>query len=51
MIDQLLQTFIDGFHRVQEAIFESVVQPVVFALGFGNLLEDGYNATLCDAEV
>jgi sterol desaturase/sphingolipid hydroxylase (fatty acid hydroxylase superfamily) len=45
MIDPLLQTFIDGFHRVQEALFESVIQPVVFALGFGNLLEDGYNAT------
>ncbi|MBX3621615.1 MAG: sterol desaturase family protein [Rhizobacter sp.] len=45
MIDQLLQTFVDGFHRVQEAVFESVIQPVVFALGFGNLLEDGYNAT------
>jgi sterol desaturase/sphingolipid hydroxylase (fatty acid hydroxylase superfamily) len=45
MIDQLLQTFIDGFHHVQEALFEAVIQPVVFALGFGNLLEDGYNAT------
>ena len=45
MIDSLLQTFVDGFHRVQEAVFESVIQPVVFALGFGNLLEDGYNAT------
>ncbi|WOB06735.1 sterol desaturase family protein [Piscinibacter gummiphilus] len=45
MIDQLLQTFIDGFHRVQETAFESVIQPVAFALGFGNLLEDGYDAT------
>ncbi|MBX3623438.1 MAG: sterol desaturase family protein [Rhizobacter sp.] len=45
MIDPLLQTFVDGFHRVQEALFESVIQPVVFSLGFGNLLEDGYNAT------
>ena len=45
MIDQLLHAFVDGFHRVQEALFESVIQPVVFALGFGNLLEDGYNAT------
>lgn len=45
MIDQLLHAFVDGFHRVQEALFDSVIQPVVFALGFGNLLEDGYNAT------
>ncbi|MFG6448499.1 sterol desaturase family protein [Roseateles sp. BYS180W] len=29
----------------QQALFEAVVQPVVFGLGFGNLLEDAYAAT------
>lgn len=45
MIDQLLQVFADGFHRVQELVYEAVVQPVAFALGMGNILEDGYAAT------
>ncbi|MBL0730862.1 sterol desaturase family protein [Piscinibacter sp. HJYY11] len=45
MIDQLLQVFADGFHRVQELVYETVVQPVAFALGMGNILEDGYAAT------
>ena len=45
MIDQLLQVFADGFHHVQETLYESLIQPAAFALGFGNLLEDGYNAT------
>jgi sterol desaturase/sphingolipid hydroxylase (fatty acid hydroxylase superfamily) len=45
MIDQLLQVFTDGFHRAQETVFESVIQPIAFALGLGNLLEDGYAAT------
>ncbi|WP_404932865.1 sterol desaturase family protein [Piscinibacter sp. HJYY11] len=44
-MDQLLQVFADGFHRVQELVYETVVQPVAFALGMGNILEDGYAAT------
>jgi sterol desaturase/sphingolipid hydroxylase (fatty acid hydroxylase superfamily) len=44
-MDQLLLVFIDAFHRVQETVYELAVQPVAFALGMGNLLEDGYAAT------
>jgi len=30
---------------VQQWLFEAAVQPALFALGMGNLLEDGYEAT------
>ena len=33
------------FDDAQQRLFESVVQPVLFGLGWGNLLEDGYAAT------
>jgi sterol desaturase/sphingolipid hydroxylase (fatty acid hydroxylase superfamily) len=33
------------FGDAQQALFESVVQPLVFAAGLGNLLEDAYRAT------
>ncbi|WP_457425394.1 sterol desaturase family protein [Roseateles sp. P5_E7] len=33
------------FDSVQLALYESVVQPLVFGLGFGNLLEDAFDAT------
>lgn len=33
------------FNNLQTALFESVVQPVVFSLGMGNLLEDAFDAT------
>ena len=33
------------FANAQAWLFESLVQPVLFALGLGNLLEDGYAAT------
>jgi len=36
---------LDAFARSQEALFESLVQPLMFALGMGNLLEDGFAAT------
>ena len=35
----------DMFANVQGWLFESLVQPALFALGMGNLLEDGYAAT------
>ena len=35
----------DLFGDVQLALFERVLQPVMFALGMGNLLEDGFRAT------
>ncbi|MFM7705271.1 MAG: sterol desaturase family protein [Rubrivivax sp.] len=36
---------LDLFGQVQEALFEGVVQPLVFGLGAGNLLEDAFRAT------
>ncbi|MFI5445203.1 sterol desaturase family protein [Polaromonas sp. UC242_47] len=37
--------FENFFSGVQQGLFEAVVQPVMFALGLGNLLEDAYEAT------
>jgi sterol desaturase/sphingolipid hydroxylase (fatty acid hydroxylase superfamily) len=37
--------FSDLFSAVQQWLFEMAVQPAMFALGMGNLLEDGYDAT------
>ncbi|HEY0817147.1 MAG TPA: sterol desaturase family protein [Rhizobacter sp.] len=45
MVDQLLRTLVEAFGRAQQAVFESLVQPLAFELGLGNLLEDGYAAT------
>lgn len=41
MIDWIANTF----DALQLGLYESVVQPLVFALGFGNLLEDAFGAT------
>jgi sterol desaturase/sphingolipid hydroxylase (fatty acid hydroxylase superfamily) len=41
VIDWIANTF----DSLQLWLYESVVQPVVFALGFGNLLEDAFDAT------
>lgn len=35
----------EGFGLAQQSLFESVVQPAMFAIGLGNLLEDGFSAT------
>jgi sterol desaturase/sphingolipid hydroxylase (fatty acid hydroxylase superfamily) len=35
----------DLFGQVQQALFEGLVQPLMFALGMGNLLEDAFVAT------
>lgn len=35
----------DLFSTAQQWLFESAVQPALFALGMGNLLEDAYDAT------
>lgn len=37
--------FTDAFSGAQQWLFESLIQPAMFALGLGNLLVDGYNAT------
>jgi len=43
--DSLIARLTDAFGQVQQHLFEVVVQPVAFALGWGNLLEDAYEAT------
>jgi sterol desaturase/sphingolipid hydroxylase (fatty acid hydroxylase superfamily) len=45
MIDEAFAVLTDAFGRAQQALFEAAVQPLVFGLGWGNLLEDAYNAT------
>ena len=40
-MDALINLFADA----QQALFEGVLQPLMFALGLGNLLADGYRAT------
>jgi sterol desaturase/sphingolipid hydroxylase (fatty acid hydroxylase superfamily) len=45
MIDALFLVIGDGFGRLQQAVFEGAVQPLAFALGAGNLLEDAYDGT------
>jgi len=37
--------FVDAFASVQQWLFETLVQPVAFAAGAGNLLEDAYDGT------
>lgn len=37
--------FVNAFSGAQEWLFESVLQPVMFSAGLGNLLVDGYVAT------
>lgn len=45
MIDALFQQIGDAFGQLQQAVFEGAVQPLAFALGIGNLLEDAYAGT------
>ncbi|MBT9508088.1 sterol desaturase family protein [Rhodoferax sp.] len=35
----------NAFSNAQQGLFESLIQPAMFALGMGNLLADGYDAT------
>lgn len=44
-MDELSAFASNGFWQLQQGLFESVVQPALFALGMGNLLEDGFEAT------
>jgi len=41
----LVGSFSDAFGEAQQRLFEAVVQPLVYGLGMGNLLEDAYEAT------
>ena len=36
---------IEAFGAAQQWLFETAVQPLMFALGMGGILEDGYTAT------
>lgn len=46
MIDETLLTpLTDAFALVQQWLFENAVQPALFEVGMGNLLEDAYAAT------
>lgn len=45
MIDAALDTLVQTFGQAQQWLFETAVQPVVFGLGGGSILEDAYNAT------
>ncbi len=40
-----MDTLIELFGHAQQGLFEGLVQPLLFGLGQGNLLEDGYRAT------
>ena len=41
----MLNTLMDAFGLAQQMLFEHLVQPLMFALGLANLLEDGYRGT------
>ncbi len=45
MDDILITPLTDTFGQLQQWLFETAVQPAMFALGMGNLLEDAYGAT------
>ena len=40
-----MTALLDLFYALHQALFEGAVQPLLFAAGMGNLLEDGYIAT------
>jgi sterol desaturase/sphingolipid hydroxylase (fatty acid hydroxylase superfamily) len=41
----IISSVSDAFGNVQQWLFEALVQPAVYGLGMGNLLEDAYEAT------
>jgi sterol desaturase/sphingolipid hydroxylase (fatty acid hydroxylase superfamily) len=41
----MVQTIVDGFDQLQQLVYEHLLQPLMFTLGLGNLLEDGFAAT------
>ena len=45
MLTSLLEWLIDSFETLQTMLFESVVQPIAFACGAGNLLDVAYEGT------
>jgi sterol desaturase/sphingolipid hydroxylase (fatty acid hydroxylase superfamily) len=43
---QAFSALIDYWNQIHNALFEGLIQPVVFALGFGAWLEDAFEGTL-----
>jgi sterol desaturase/sphingolipid hydroxylase (fatty acid hydroxylase superfamily) len=41
----MIDAFVQAFGSLQQALFEAWVQPALFHLGMGNLLEDGFAGT------
>lgn len=41
----VLDPFVDAFGTAQQWLFEQAVQPALYTLGMGNLLEDAFDAT------
>ena len=39
-----MNSLVDGFGHLQQWLYEQLMQPVLFELGLGNVLEDGYAA-------
>ena len=46
MLERATAAFADAFGAAQQWLFETLIQPAMFALGLGNLLEDAYGATM-----
>ena len=44
-MDALVASVVEGFAALQQRLFEAVLQPLMFSMGLGHLLEDGYAAT------
>ncbi len=44
-MDKLTASVVDGYAALQQGLFEAVLQPLMFSMGQGHLLEDGYAAT------
>ena len=44
-MDDFINALTDAFAQTQQWLFETVVQPIIFALGVGGMVEDGFTAT------
>ena len=44
-MDNPVNALVEGFDLLQQALFERVAVPLLYGLGMGNLLEDGFHAT------
>jgi sterol desaturase/sphingolipid hydroxylase (fatty acid hydroxylase superfamily) len=44
-MESSINSLTDVFSQAQQGLFETVVQPIIYALGVGGLVEDGFTAT------